>query len=200
MSHTDNTTNQPCLKDNEGNVVNINTCCDDKDKNPKNSAPAHYNFYEQPAPVKSCCFDVYMTRVYLTHNKDVFPEGGVIVMGYANEKSATAPGLGTYLNIHPRQGWVNINTKIGSFKVQEGDRFPVYLRLDALEWGQGLDGASDVGSDLENGQERYEKFILDCSYGDIQHTQIAVKLERPGGGDAGRIVVEFAAFRGSCCC
>jgi hypothetical protein len=186
--------NHCCPTENEGNIVNVSNCCDEKTERPKN-----YVFYEKEPDKKYCCFDVYITRCWLTHNNDINPAGGVIIQGYANEQSGLAPGLATYLHIHPKHGWVNLNQKIGTFKVAEGEKFPVLIRVDALEWGQGLDGASDIGSDKEPEQEGTQ-IILDCSANKVPITGLAVKLQRPKGGDAGRIAVEIAAFKNSCCC
>ncbi|MEL6987379.1 MAG: hypothetical protein AAGK97_06065 [Bacteroidota bacterium] len=185
----------PCPRDNEGNIVNVSTCCGEEQK----SSSKNLIFHEMEAPIKKCCFNVYITRCWLTHNKDINPAGGIIIQGYANDQSGVAPGIASYLHVHPKHGWVNLNQKIGSFQVKEGDQFPVLVRVDALEWGQGPDGASDVGSDLE-GDLPGEQIILDCSSNKVAITRLAVKLQRPGGGDAGRIAVEIAAFKESCCC
>lgn len=195
MSNTTQNPQMPCPTENEGNIVNVSNCgCNEKNEQPKN-----YVFYEKEAPEKYCCFNVYLIRCWLTHNKDFNPAGGIILMGYANEQSGVAPGLAGYIHIHPKHGWVNLNQKIGTFKVKEGAQFPVLLRVDALEWGQGLDGASDIGSDKEP-EQIGTQIILDCSSNKVPITQLAVKLQRPGGGDAGRIAVEIAAFKETCCC
>lgn len=192
-----NTKNQnpsnPCPGENEGNIVNVSNCCQEekKTKDPK------YVILEKEEKNKKCCFNVYITRCWLTHNKDWNPEGGLILMGYANEQSGVAPGLGTTIKVHPKHGWINLNQKIGTFEVNESNKFPVLLRADALEWGNGLDGASDVGSDLEPDQKGTE-IILDCNAAKVPITQLAIKLQRPRGGDAGRVVIEFAAFKTSC--
>ncbi|WP_304232599.1 hypothetical protein [Jiulongibacter sediminis] len=198
--NTNTENSKPCLplpRENEGNIVNISNCgCDEN--NLDKSAPKNYLFYEKETPQKFCCFDIYIIRCWLTHNKDFNPAGGIIIQGYANEQSGVAPGLAGYLHIHPKHGWINLNQKIGSFTVKEGEKFPVLIRVDALEWGEGLDGASDVGSDREPDQ-RGTQLILDCSSEKVELTELAVKLQRPLGGDAGRIAVEIAAFKSSCC-
>lgn len=181
-----------CPRDNEGNIVNISSCCEGKSKD------TGYIILEKEDKCKKCRFEVYITRCWLTHNSDWNPEGGLIIMGYANQQSAVAPGLGTTLKVHPKHGWINLNQKIGVFKVMEGEKFPVLLRADALEWGNGLDGASDVGSDLEPSEQGVQ-IILDCEANKVLTSQLDIKLQRPRGGDAGRVVVEFAAFKTSCC-
>jgi len=184
----------PMPRDNEGNIVNINAgCCDEKETQPKN-----YVFYEKEKPTKSCCFSVYITRFWVVSNKDIDPKAGIILQGYANQQSGVAPGLGTYLHAHPKHGWINLNQKIGSFNVKEGEQFPVLLRADAIEWGLGLDGASDVGSDKEP-EQTGTQIMLDCSSNKVPITQLSVKLQRPRGGEAGRVAIEFAAFKESCC-
>ena len=195
MSDKTKNPQMPCPTENEGNIVNVsNCCCDEKKDEPKNLV-----FYEKEPPSKHCCFNIYITRCWLTHNRDLNPAGGIIIQGYANDQSGVAPGLAGYLHIHPKHGWVNLNQKIGTFKIKEGEKFPVLIRVDALEWGQGLDGASDIGSDLEGDTEGVQ-ILLDCSANKVPVTRLAVKLQRPKGGDAGRIAVEIAAFKESCCC
>lgn len=199
--NTDAEKGKPCPPmptENEGNIVNVSNCCCDE-KGEKETQPKNYVFYEKEPPAKHCCFDVYITRCWLTHNKDINPAGGIIIQGYANEQSGVAPGLGGYLHIHPKHGWVNLNQKIGTFKIKEGEKFPVLIRVDALEWGQGLDGASDIGSDREPNQKGTQ-LILECNANKVPITELAVKLQRPKGGDAGRIAVEIAAFKSSCSC
>lgn len=185
----------PCLKDNDGNIVNISSC----EGKTESTQPRSLVFYEKEAPQKSCCFEVYITRCWLTHNRDLNPAGGIIIQGYANEQSGVAPGIAGYLHIHPKHGWVNLNQKIGTFRVKEGETFPVLIRVDALEWGEGLDGASDIGSDLE-GDNAGTQLLLGCDSERVPVTRLAVKLQRPKGGDAGRIAVEISAFKVSCCC
>lgn len=185
----------PTTRDNEGNIVTVNNaCCEEKDTRPKN-----YIFHEKETPSKYCSFNVYITRFWVVSNKDIDPSAGIIIQGYANDQSGVAPGLGTYLHAHPKHGWINLNQKIGSFKVKEGEKFPVLLRADAIEWGLGLDGASDVGSDREPDQVGTQ-FTLDCSSDKVDITELSVKLQRPRGGDAGRVAIEFAAFKESCSC
>jgi hypothetical protein len=196
MSDKEKNPQMPCLKENEGNIVNVSSACCEGDKNPQ---PQSFIFHEKEKPQKHCCFNIYITRCWLTHNKDVNPAGGIIIQGYANEQSGVAPGLAGYLHIHPKHGWVNLNQRIGTFKIKEGEKFPVLIRVDALEWGEGLDGASDVGSDLEPNNQGIQ-MILDCSANDIPVARPVVKLQRPKGGDAGRVAVEIAAFKESCCC
>ena len=190
-----NENSNPCPRDNEGNIVNVNTGgkCEDT-----HSQSRQLVFFEKEKPVKSCCFDVFITRFWVTHNKDINPAAGMILIGYANEQTGIAPSGATRLHAHPKHGWININQKVGSFTVKEGEKFPVLIRVDAIEWGNGLDGASDVGSDLE-GDDPGQEIVLDCSSSKIAKTRLAVKLQRPKGGDAGRVAVEIAAFRKACC-
>lgn len=142
-----------------------------------------------------------MTRFWITHNKDWNPKAGLILMGYANEQSAVLPGLGAVLGAHPKQGWVNVNQRIGTFKIEEGRTFPVLIRADVLEWGSGLDGQSDVGSDREPDESSQSEVIqLSCHAGAIPITEIDVNLQRARGGDAGRVALEFAAFQAACHC
>ncbi len=190
-----NNSNNCCCsngKNTEVDISNINNS-NQLEKGNKNLI-----FYEKEPETKKCCFEVYITRCWLTHNKDINPKGGIIIMGYANQQSGVAPGIASYLNIHPKHGWVNINQKIGTFTVNENDEFPVLIRADALEWGEGLDGASDIGSDLE-GDSLGEEIKLMCNSSKIIKTRLAIKLQRPNGGEAGRVAVEIAAFKTSCC-
>ncbi len=186
----------PCAGDNDGNIVNVNTgeCCDDRKAEPKQLV-----FFEKEPAAKKCCFEVFITRFWVTHNKDINPAAGMIMVGYANEQTGIAPSGATRLHAHPKHGWININQKIGSFIVSEGEKFPVLVRVDAIEWGNGLDGASDVGSDLE-GDDPGQEIVLDCSSSKVAKTRLAVKLQRPKGGDAGRVAIEIAAFKKACCC
>ena len=69
--------NPCCPRDNEGNIVNISSCCD-KNEAEKDS---RYLILEKEDKCKTCCFDVFISRCWLTHNKDWNPEGGLILMG-----------------------------------------------------------------------------------------------------------------------
>jgi len=186
-----------CPMENEGNIVNVN-CRDDVGDYPS-TEPKQFLLTPKESPEKYCCFDIYMTRFWVVENADILnPAAGIILMGYANEQSGVAPGIATRLHAHPKHGWINLNQKIGEFKIKENESFPVLIRADVVEWGNGLDGQSDVGSDLE-GDNAGEQILLECNANKVPVTRLSVKLQRPKGGDAGRVAIEFAAFRKSCC-
>ncbi len=177
----------------------VNVCCG---TTPEPCEPEKELVFARPLVEKQCCtFEIYMTRCRVRWNdegpQDRFAE--LMIAGYANEKEAVFPGLGQYVKVGETHSWVNMNKKIGSFKVEVGDQFPIYLRADVLEFEKGAAaGGADIGSN-----DFTQPMILLCGSNSIPKASISVLCHRTGiqQGSTALVDIEFAAFRiaDSCC-
>ena len=195
--------NDPCRDpknpDAKSGCCMVNVCCCDKSEP---SEPEKELVFARPLIEKEyCCFEIYMTRCKILDNKegpqDRFAE--LMIAGYANEKEAVFPGLGQYVKVGEKFGWVNCNKKIGTFKVEKGDTFPIYLRADVLEYDkEGAAGGADIGSN-----DDVKTITLNCGNIAVPKAKVEVECYRTGiqGGVTARVEIEFAAFRvvGTCC-
>lgn len=81
---------------------------------------------------KCCCFDIYVSRIKAKKNHDGYSEA--MIIGYANGQAAPLTGLGSWLIIHKKQGWVNINKFIMRIcKPNDESSFSVAVTADAIE-------------------------------------------------------------------
>lgn len=142
-----------------------------------------------------CYFDVYMTRVRVTENKDAFAE--LMLTGYANTFAAPFPSMGCWFQIHKKWGWRSINKLVGRFCVKQGQTMQVLLSADAIEAGRLGEGNWDFGTAQE-----VKYLTLEC--GKTTANYVHVETQRPKNLDSSvtcKLDIEFVAFPvNGCCC
>ncbi|KAA3622061.1 MAG: hypothetical protein DWQ02_26705 [Bacteroidetes bacterium] len=175
----------------------VNVCCgESKDQR----EPEKELVFARPLNEKEyCCYEIYMTRCRVKFNNegvaDNFAE--LILCGYANGITAVFPGLGQYVKVGDKFGWVNMNKKIATFKVEKGESFPVYLSADAIEYDKGGGaGGADIGSN-----DFSKQINLECGNPFPPSAIIGVLCHRTGiqGGSTALVEIEFRAFPTNCC-